>query len=145
VLRNSQQVDDTNEAAAPRKLRRDIREADLGHFRDDVLARVEHISASDLHMWSLPQAYCGGDLPVTDAIAECLKKLHVDPCRCQSACRAYSRTSTRPLFPVPIASDRTGPPPSSARSNIHSPPPSRPTNLSPPNGAIGSARCALKL
>ena len=52
----------------------------------------------------------------------------------------YSRTSTRLFAPVPIASDRTVAAPSAARSNVHSPPPSRPTKRSPPNGAIGSVR-----
>src|SRR6476646_3643731 len=38
VLRNPQQVDHANKAAAPGELRRDIGEADLEHFRDDDLA-----------------------------------------------------------------------------------------------------------
>jgi hypothetical protein len=76
VLRNPQQVDNANKTAAPGKLRRDIREANLEHLRDDDLARRERISASDLHVRSLPQAHRRRDLTVANAIAELSKELH---------------------------------------------------------------------
>jgi len=82
VLRNPQQVDHADKSAAPGKLRRDIREADLEHFRDDDLARGKRIPASDLYVRPLPQAHGGRDLAIANAIAEYLKELHVAATSC---------------------------------------------------------------
>src|SRR5690348_1639328 len=77
VLRNPQQVDDADKAAAPRQLRRDIRETDLEHPGHDDLAGRKRITSSDLHMWFLPQANSGRDFAVADRIAKLPMELHL--------------------------------------------------------------------
>ena len=76
MLRNPQQIDNADKAAASGELRRDVRDADLEQLRDDEFARRERVVPSDLDLRSLPQAHGGCDLTAANAIAECPKELH---------------------------------------------------------------------
>jgi hypothetical protein len=77
VLRNLEQLDNADKAAALGKRGSHISERDLEDLCDYDLAWRERIPASDFHVWSLPKANGGRDLAVTNAIAEGAKELHV--------------------------------------------------------------------
>jgi hypothetical protein len=76
MLRNLQQVDNTEKAGAPGKLRSHVSEGDLEDACDDDLAWSERVPASHFHMWPLPKANGGGDLTATNTVAEGPKELH---------------------------------------------------------------------
>ena len=77
MLRNLEQVDYADKAAASRKLRGDLGEADLEHLRDDDLAGRKCITSTDLHVRLLPQANGARDFAIPDAITKFAKKLHL--------------------------------------------------------------------
>ena len=93
VLRNLEQLDNADKAAALGKRGSHISERDLEEPCDDDLAWREGIPASDFHVWSLPEANGGRDLTATDAIAEGAKELHAEWASRQAA--ATNRVTRR--------------------------------------------------
>lgn len=76
MLCDLEEIDDAHKPGLSRERGSDIGE---GHFEDlchENLAGRERVPATDLHVWSLPQADGGGDFAATNALAERSDELH---------------------------------------------------------------------
>ena len=76
VLRDLEEIDDAHEPRPLRELGGDIGEGDLEDLCHQNLTGRERVPATDLHVWSLPQADGRGDFAATNAIAERSHELH---------------------------------------------------------------------